>query len=158
MLGKKYARGNVPLDGGMALPCLDGGWWLRRGMILFVSYSQWARNQPSTFKIRMMTIFSSYILIILTSLMHMMFTRTSGERRYAPPYGRCCLCFFCVSCIGCVGCVICLNCVQCVSFPELHWYCCSDLELSYCYSNWKSALLQLQVITQRAPDGANGQL
>ena len=26
MLGKKYARGNVPLDGGMALPL--PGWWM----------------------------------------------------------------------------------------------------------------------------------
>ena len=58
---------------GSSLP----GWWLRRGMILFVSYSQWARNQPSTFKTRRMTILRSYVLIILISLMHMMFTRTS---------------------------------------------------------------------------------
>ena len=44
---KKYARGNVPLDGGMALP--GGCGW--RGMILFVSYSQLARNLPSRWKV-----------------------------------------------------------------------------------------------------------
>ena len=49
MLEKKYAGGNVPLDGGMASAWLQGGegGWIGRGMILFVGYSQFARNQPS---------------------------------------------------------------------------------------------------------------
>ena len=49
MLEKKYAGGNVPLDGGMASAWLQGGegGWIGRRMILFVGYSLFARNQPS---------------------------------------------------------------------------------------------------------------
>ena len=60
----------------------DGpGWWLGRGMVLFVSYSQFARNQPSRMKMLRMKRFTTKVHIDSSgSLMQVMIIICFKER------------------------------------------------------------------------------